>query len=304
MTFEEVFQNGAAAIKRTIIDYPRSSGRWYIIRCEECDKEFLNRNPLVSAGAHIAGKQHGKAKDGPAVIEHCGFEVRGCTEALAKQNNAAAVEARAKNAANEDAEYGYSEEDDFSDLFAAAGARPRQHSPSARGRKSHRGSEAILDPVPGEIYTGFWTKLKRPYAVLLLPSKDLHKIGIPDSFENLFELDKIPKCRTYNRKTGELGWAEGYDLGEAHVRQRKFPVLFFDKPKFPDMCGCQWLSAGNLAVFDLKGASASDIPNLNAVRWYLRQREARLWEANSPGSPCEANGTLRISSRPPPVWRC
>lgn len=87
--FEEIFQNGNARVKHTIVQWPPNQGDWFIIRCDDHDFNFKD-NPLVGGMAHMRGRKHGKKPNYNEVVELLGTNVLGCNESLAQKNNAVA----------------------------------------------------------------------------------------------------------------------------------------------------------------------------------------------------------------------
>ncbi|KAH7151949.1 hypothetical protein B0J13DRAFT_619542 [Dactylonectria estremocensis] len=69
--FEEIFQNGNARVKHTIVQWPPNQGDWFIIRCDDHDFNFKD-NPLVGGMAHMRGRKHGKKPNYDEVVEPSG----------------------------------------------------------------------------------------------------------------------------------------------------------------------------------------------------------------------------------------
>lgn len=93
----------------------------------------------------------------------------------------------------------------------------------------------ITRPTPGQLYLGFWAdeNEKRNYAVMLLPwTSDLSDAGLSGTLGSIGLLkNHPPRCFKFDkRKTRVLGWAPGFEDGGKYEAQRKFPVMYFDRP--------------------------------------------------------------------------
>lgn len=61
ITFDEVWENVRredSQEKHFIVEFPRHSNKWYILRCDDHDMNF-GEYPLSSAGCHIDSDAHG-----------------------------------------------------------------------------------------------------------------------------------------------------------------------------------------------------------------------------------------------------
>ncbi|KAH7111367.1 hypothetical protein EDB81DRAFT_953850 [Dactylonectria macrodidyma] len=82
--FDEVFQDGNAAIKHTIVQF---RDEWYILLCDEHGLSF-KQHPIMSAAKHLNGRAHGKLPgDREMAIKHLGVRVLNCSAKLAEENN-------------------------------------------------------------------------------------------------------------------------------------------------------------------------------------------------------------------------
>jgi hypothetical protein len=89
ITFDEVYQNGQAKHKDTIIESPPNSRQWYILKCEAHHLRF-NQRPLQGAAKHLTGRLHGHpVRDRNVALEMFGYRVIDCNEQLAELNNQA-----------------------------------------------------------------------------------------------------------------------------------------------------------------------------------------------------------------------
>lgn len=209
---------------------------------------------MLRGGAHLASKQHGQSsRQSDNVIAHFGIKVLNCNEALAAKNNGVAHTSLGKNCDH----------------------RQWLEDPQASEARPKRGQGApIVDPIPGQVYCGFWSKSKRSWAVLLLPTDDLGKVGVPGTMESLGLTDSIPECYDYDERTSIFNWAKGYEDGGIHIAKREFPVMYFDGLSFPEKSAVGWLGAKDLVTFGADSLlTTSDIPNAQLVKEYLRQRQ-------------------------------
>src|SRR3569833_2827604 len=89
ISFDEVYQDGNAKYKHTIVEYPPSSRTWYILRCDEHGVHF-GPKPLLGAAKHLHSIQHNNLpKHHSLAIELIGHRVRDCNMELAFKNNMA-----------------------------------------------------------------------------------------------------------------------------------------------------------------------------------------------------------------------
>lgn len=256
MRFEEVYKEGHAETKHIIVEHPRGAGQWYVIRCQDCPRDFKNK-PMVSAGSHLSSDVHdNQPRDAANVVGNFGIPVLECNEVLAEKNNAVARQAFRKQ---------------------EKGPRPSDDTAAKDNKHGRRGTAGIVSPIPGQIYLGYWSKAKNSWPVLLLPTANLEDVGVPGTLEGLGLLKSLPTCYRYNTTTETLDWKEGFENGGGKVAQRRFPIMFFDDAfKFPSESQVAWLPARDLEVLDLESPVASDVPHIRSVRAYLRSRSQTL----------------------------
>lgn len=252
MWFDEVYKKGRAETKHIIVEHPKGAGQWYIIRCQDCPRDFKDK-PLVTAGSHLSSDVHGnQPRDAAKVVENFGITVLDCNERRMEKNNAVARQAFRKQ---------------------NKGPRPPDDTAAKDSKHGRRGAAGIVSPTPGQIYLGYWGKAKKSWPVLLLPNANLEDVGVPDTLEGLGLLEKLPPCYRYNTTTKTLEWKEGFEYGGEKVAQRWFPVMFFeDGLKFPSKSAVGWLPAHDLEVLDIESPVASDVPHIRSVRAYLGAR--------------------------------
>ncbi|RMI95403.1 hypothetical protein CDV36_016408, partial [Fusarium kuroshium] len=96
VSFDGVFQDGKAAVKRVIIRFPDvEEGSWYILRCHEHEVDFA-ASPFSGARAHLRSEKHGRLTSprNALIIGHFGVEVMNCNAELAEKNNRVALGAK------------------------------------------------------------------------------------------------------------------------------------------------------------------------------------------------------------------
>lgn len=252
MQFDEIYQEGHAETKHIIVEHPKGAENWYIIRCQDCPRDFKDK-PMVSAGSHLSSDVHGlQSRDAINVIKNFGIVVLDCNKGLAEKNNAVARQAFRKQ---------------------EKGPRPPDDTAAKDSKHGRRGATGIVNPTPGQIYLTYWGKGKKIWPVLLLPTTNLEDVGVPETLEDLKLLAELPSCYRHNPTTNTLDWEEGFEFGGAKVAQRRFPVMFFDDSlEFPSKSQVAWLPAHDLEVLDIESAVASGVPHIRSVRAYLRGR--------------------------------
>ena len=96
ITFDEVFRDGKAEMKHTIIGWPeyRVPEDWYILTCPPCGAHALPKTfktrPFGGASKHFRGL-HRERLDHTETIERIGIRVLGCNAEIAKKNNEVAA---------------------------------------------------------------------------------------------------------------------------------------------------------------------------------------------------------------------
>ncbi|KAH9893716.1 hypothetical protein F4778DRAFT_292552 [Xylariomycetidae sp. FL2044] len=97
--FNDIYKRGAAKEKHAMIQFPKKSGNWYILRCSEHDASF-GLNPLLGASRHLMGDGHAMAfRDDELSVQLLGVRVRDCDRAKADRNNSAMRRRRSRSLA-------------------------------------------------------------------------------------------------------------------------------------------------------------------------------------------------------------
>lgn len=302
ISFVDVFQEGRAQTKHVIVQFPKGSNKWYILRCEEHAFNFKD-NPIMGAAAHLGSEKHGRmSREHAVVIEHLGIQVFGCDKTAAEKNNIVARKAflgGEERAATEEADKQLERNPitaPTDSLLSRQTQRTRERLSrghrSVDGRQQHQDAGGIVETISGQVYLGFWEMSKEWSAVLLLPTANLEDVGVPGTIEDLGLADIVPSCYDYNQHTKKFGWRDGYEDGGRLASQREFPVMYFDGLPFPAKSAVGWVAAKNLRAFNPDDPSSSLIPNLRLVRKFLSERQRRqLAETATERTRIQRNGT-------------
>ncbi|RWA10100.1 hypothetical protein EKO27_g4995 [Xylaria grammica] len=234
ITFGEVYQNGHAQHKDTIVEFPPNSRQWYILKCEEHDIRFGQR-PIAGAAKHLNGQPHGGLPRSHALaIKILGYRVIDCNERLAQLNNKVVSDAfadgykplsnrhpasrmvkpkrnynkRTKNAtqgASDSVEYGLETPAVSQGKGTAskpAAGRNSSSSPLQKWHKTGRKSpkEIITNPKAFHIYNCFWNPERRVYPAMILGWDDQKPGGLEKNLAATGLLDEEstpPDCYVY-----------------------------------------------------------------------------------------------------------
>ncbi|KAI2627650.1 hypothetical protein GGR54DRAFT_425927 [Hypoxylon sp. NC1633] len=309
ITFDEVFQDGKAKHKDTIVEWPVGSNQWYILKCEKHGFHFKKR-PIQGAAKHLSGMSHGfPDRNWDVALRTLGYRVVDCTEKLMRLNNQVAEEAyakgyvlptyqsikrqRAKKArkdrqakARKPAKLHTADLDlhpskgEMLIPEESAAVQPREHvgTPSS-GDRSSDAHDVIVNPKTFHIYYGYWkaggqNDQEHIYPVMILGWDDQTGSGLKDTdLQHTGLLKKTshpPSCYIYKNNNKIVGWADGYEDGGPKIQSRKFPVMFFDEAQT-----VAWLPARDLARFPLYQQKPPPQPDhpFNAARRWIAERE-------------------------------
>ncbi|KAI8218444.1 hypothetical protein K4K55_012800 [Colletotrichum sp. SAR 10_96] len=281
ITFNEIYQDGKAEFKHTIVKF---EDIFYILKCDEHGVHF-KQNALAAAAKHLHGASHGhQKKEHRLAIRTIGFHVVDCTEELAKLNNDFVQKAF---------ENGYKP---LNQLHGpkSGGKRQSNHDmlgaspdPSPRGQAVLRQNpkeeftDFITDFEAGELYWAIWPADRKMYPVMVLGWKDLARCGWHDmkfcDLKLYTDKQMRPSCYIFDAE-GIAGWAEGYRDGEPNVLARQAPVMWFEN-NGENRLG--WLSARYLRPFRLDDPNRNTNPNSNesrARKLYASLRGFNSWE--------------------------
>ncbi|KAJ8126136.1 hypothetical protein O1611_g7502 [Lasiodiplodia mahajangana] len=270
VTFEEVYQNGQAEHKDTIVEFPPDSCQWYIIKCEEHGIRF-NQRPLQGAAKHLNGRDHGGLdKSWPLALKILGYRVLNCNEQLAAANNKAVREAFEKGykpenrrlKLNRDATKKASENvSRGASNIRKKGAAVLQaqgrgvnsslssslSSPGRRKASQKDSGKIITNPKTFHIYYCLWRHHR--YPVMILGWDDQKPGGLDLDLVDtglLAKKSKPPGCYIY-KNNAIVDWSPRFKDGGSRVNRRKFPAMFFDVEKRVSWVPASWLNEAEIA---------------------------------------------------------
>ncbi|KAF5725189.1 hypothetical protein FMUND_52 [Fusarium mundagurra] len=233
IAFDDVYQDGNAATKYIITEH---KGFWYILECKKHKLHFMSNNPIHGARRHLTAGTHGHMNANyDETVRQLGTRVLNCDEGKAKLNNLAAQRPTY-------AQYGRP----LSSV--SAGSAHSNGGPQTRSTQFLTG----IDPQPGEVYTTFWKKTKRFFAILVLPWGSFRQFGWDmNLMDNTALLKKnIPVCYDYDPATGTVQWTENYRPGGKYHHKRKYPIMYIDAPVFPWDCAIGWVGVNEFRAYD------------------------------------------------------
>ncbi|KAM4062530.1 hypothetical protein HRG_011250 [Hirsutella rhossiliensis] len=110
--------------------------------------------------------------------------------------------------------------------------------------------------------------------VLLLPTDNLHDVGLPITIEALGLTKNVPHCYEYDREEKSFRWRKEYEGGGRLFAERQYPIIFFDCLDFPERSSVGWVAARDLRSFDLMDANIDKrIKHVGQVRQFVNERE-------------------------------
>jgi len=259
-----VYRGGDAEYKHVIVEYPRGSENWFIIRCDQCGVYF-GANPLQGGAKHLDSEPHGYApRKWALAVQELGIRILDCDKDKADRNNEAfdrAVEAGyvplnertgsglARRARRRQVQESVDASDEGEDEDTAA------NSPQGRHPKG-KPFEGVSDPIVGRLYRA-WFRGDGFYAALMLPLGSFAAAGVVGDIDSMDCLKAAPKC--YRRSKGHIsGWADGYEDGGPKVRERRFPMMYIEESVSLSFQGdlvkppsLGWVAAKDLRPFDV-----------------------------------------------------
>ncbi|KAK4248091.1 hypothetical protein C7999DRAFT_13984 [Corynascus novoguineensis] len=285
VSFEEVYGSPGkpAAYKHVIVQYPLTTGEFYILRCDEHGVHF-GEHPLRGAAKHLASAQHGfMSKAHATAIRTLGHRVRDCTKELADKNNREVLKAF------KDGSYKAFNANNLSQTKRAELGFPPLDPLNAQKVAQHRKQTAgITDPQPCQFYVTSGGDLKCP--VLILPWGDISQAGLMGTladtgiFREFTEdgrplgVSKLPKCYVYREADGHVvgirNWAKGYEEGGPLEKKREFPVLCAESADYRTW-SVGWVKAADLSPLDFEDPSSREIPFVREAWHYFQTRIRR-----------------------------
>ncbi|KAM7189192.1 hypothetical protein V8F33_010194 [Rhypophila sp. PSN 637] len=279
--YDEVFGNGNAKIKYNIVEFPKESGKWYILRCLEHNMHFF-RGALQAGAKHLNSGFHNGPRKQDRAFEMFHVQVLNCDAAKAEENNLAVKEA---------AESGYRYP-----RATKKARRAQRHRPPPTIIANSRHSPEVqptIDPTVGEVYKISW--LHQPALAVVLPIANLSLIGMTGPTVADLKL-KIPTCYRLHRGQGTYMWDHHYKDGNSRVKHRKYPILAFTRgveiPKFPEPFALplgvecyDFLKLSELTMVSMDDPGVRDIEGYKAAKAFHERIKA--WRAST----CDRNNT-------------
>ncbi|KAK3381130.1 hypothetical protein B0H63DRAFT_560876 [Podospora didyma] len=256
--YEDVYMSG----KYSIHEHPEDSGRFYVFRCEEHDKDFRSKSSKpISAQRHLRRTTlHNVSGVMTNVVQYFGFRVLGCDAAKAQANNAR--HDRHSEPDPDETDVDESSEGEGSNTPSHS-EQPKSIARPSKPKVSHRAFFTCGDPRPGQMLrAAIPNETSKEHVVMILPTVpgDLQEIGLSGNIADISVLrSRIPGSYKLDRQTNRiLGWADGYQNKGKNTHQRSYPCLFFDDGmKLPTQGLCNfsegfffWESLRNLRWFD------------------------------------------------------
>ncbi|KAF5673663.1 hypothetical protein FCIRC_7925 [Fusarium circinatum] len=246
--FDQVYQNGHAEPKYVIVKH---DSFWYILECKKHRLHF-NNHPIRGAQKHLRGKKHNQTSvNFEEAIRALGTRVLNCTDDDVAKNNEVARRPP----------------------YSQMGRPVNSLSPSVAHSLSTRSNQNLtgIDPKPGEVYTTYWSGTKKFFAILVLPWRNVGHLGkdLSLTVKDTELIRKVPSCYQYNHVDESYEWAPPYRPDGQQYPKRKYPIMYFDMPVFPEQCHVYWVAVGDFQLYDPQVAT---IPFKNIVDGYIASR--------------------------------
>ncbi|KAL6409086.1 hypothetical protein AUP68_05455 [Ilyonectria robusta] len=159
---------------------------------------------------------------------------------------------------------------------------------AARRIKNANYAGHAIQPKAGDLYLVYRRQSQRWLAALLPSLEDLDDLGISGTIDSLGLPENVSSYHTYNANTRGLAWRDEYEGSGPSSHKRKFPILYFAGPRFPDSGAADWVAAEDLRFLDESYLQPSIVPYYSAVRAFLARRtvsralKARMGDSVSP----------------------
>jgi hypothetical protein len=271
VTFSDVYDEGNAIYKHVIVEHPKASNKWYIMVCEKHDMCFNTGNAILGACRHLLGKSHDISANHDEVVRLLGIRVTGCSQELADRNNKSVKEfvdstthPRKPNLNKRSLTDGFDSEGEEAELINDANAVDK-----IKRQRVHRSDEAIADPIVGPVYSVYWTGDRRWYGGVVLSIKERLQPDMLTLYDTGLLDDQRPDCYMYDAQSRICAWSPGYEDGGALVLDRLFPILFFDRDKFPVNCQSAWIPSRDIRLFRY----TKDLPYRRSIEEYIKPRQ-------------------------------
>lgn len=302
--------------KHWIVEFPKESGKWYILRCVEHNRSFGDR-PLRAAGKHIDSAAHEYGgRHHVWAVKILGELVLGCNAELADQSNELYSQRLRSGYKPSSRGFEHSPRSRGQDPVATGPSLARIRSGDeeldvrSHDRSPPNAFQGITHPKYGEVYqacymqeSGAWAW----YLVAVLPRDSWHHLGISGRLPTTQlarsegkKRTRVPSCYEHHEARGKLkrtcpgsvkirGWAPGYEDGGARVKDRKFPVLFLEQElqiphywhmpfELPPTEVLAWVKARHLRPRNFQHKDSENTESLQTSMQVAKQFEARVKE--------------------------
>ncbi|KAH6644975.1 hypothetical protein BKA67DRAFT_586616 [Truncatella angustata] len=265
----------------SIMEYPPRGKAWYILYCQDHHVHF-KQSAIRAAAKHLNSSAHNfPNRNSLPAIAALGFRIPDCTPELASKYNrdvetaykCGYEPANATKYSGKKVKYPFEGQGDHPDQHDSTRPEPRLIPKANNGSSSGLALEPaptqhlVANPKTFHIYYSEFPedvdgeRIITYWPVIILGWDDLRPGKIPNDTSNiniqwntlhetglLRDENKPPRCYEYGDQ-GILGWAAGYDDSSSAIklRNRKFPVMYFD-----DFRSFGWVSATWLSKFGLE----------------------------------------------------
>ncbi|KAM0544347.1 hypothetical protein ACHAPJ_011883 [Fusarium lateritium] len=268
--------------KNIVSEWPTKSGKWWVFRCEEHEKDFKAprgaSTHLVAAGHKLQGEA-----TFAVAVETLGIQVLGCTSDIARAHNSRLDDNRTTRN-QEPSRVNPRRNPAATNFLAELNPDNSRHRPALRQRRTPE-----VDPTtirPEDIYVAWWNKKKKFIPIMVLPFGPWPRSGYntdaPTEIGLLGKKDKLPKCYMPRRPGQTLSWAPGYRDGEDKVAEREYPCVWFNEWRFPSHLKMSFIKAKSFRHYDCNNKSTlyrhrveDFIPRRNIVTPPAEQRRLR-----------------------------
>lgn len=284
--FSEIFEDGKARIKYIIVKGSEPFNGWYILRCDR-HNQYFRRAPVHGASRHLC-EFHGLPSRHNRSIEMLGVRVRNCNRELADKNNAAAEKTWTPRK-QASAKKGKKSLASLAKKPVPSNPSPPKQQPLPSLAPVPSNDNGIIDPVEGDLYSVFCPDGNRFLPALMLRMGNFDGLGVEGSIWLEHGRLGVPGCYiTDTKKLTFSKWTPGcgYEDGGFNVRERMFPVMYFDGSEFPSNTSVGWAAAKNLRVLDY---ADPEMPFHRAVSDFLSKR-ASMRQQYEPMSPSHSAG--------------
>ncbi|CAG2009926.1 unnamed protein product, partial [Fusarium graminearum] len=155
-------------------------------------------------------------------------------------------------------------------------------------------------PEAGELYYAWHKQSQRWLVALVLSLTNLRNIGISCTIETLGLSKNVPDCVVFDITSGQFEWRNGYEDGGPSSHARKYPVVYFMGPRFPESRATDWIHVRDFRALDKSRLQPSNVPCYRAVRAFLERCSLyRAFEARKENFDTLDTLTNQLSDRKP-----